>query len=304
MRTRPLKPSFFKNDDIAELPFGARLLLQGLWTIADRAGRLEYRPKKIRGEIFPHDSLPLEQIEQWLSEIQAKKLIEIYEVKSRKFIQVPNFAKHARPHKDEPIDDSIPTAPRKTDDLPATSEAAGKTSGEPGKLPASCPVSCLPIAVSCLPSPDCCPAESEDKPVVVETPISPPKKTNEEPSAWLARCWMMQRKGAHTQHDRQAADNFTDLLSAGVDCGAIEREINRRDRPKTEPIWDFQKRMMPGKTKYGNPVGPSRVEVAPSEIERRRQKRAAEEAARSGEMGVEKAPPRAGPATGSDTGAA
>jgi hypothetical protein len=48
-RTRQIKPGFFKNDELAELPIEARLLFAGLWTIADREGRLEDRPKKIKG---------------------------------------------------------------------------------------------------------------------------------------------------------------------------------------------------------------------------------------------------------------
>ena len=45
-RSRNIKPSFFMNEDIIELPYEARLLFIGLWTLADREGRLENRPKK------------------------------------------------------------------------------------------------------------------------------------------------------------------------------------------------------------------------------------------------------------------
>ena len=45
MRARNIKPGFFKNDALAELDFAGRLLFIGLWGIADRAGRLEDRPK-------------------------------------------------------------------------------------------------------------------------------------------------------------------------------------------------------------------------------------------------------------------
>ena len=55
MRARNIKPGFFKNDTLAELEFAARLLFIGLWGLADRAGRLEDRPKKIKAEVFPYD---------------------------------------------------------------------------------------------------------------------------------------------------------------------------------------------------------------------------------------------------------
>ena len=46
-RARNIKPGFFANDLLVDLPFEVRLLFIGLWTIADRAGRLCDRPKKI-----------------------------------------------------------------------------------------------------------------------------------------------------------------------------------------------------------------------------------------------------------------
>ena len=38
-RIRYLKPDFFKDEDIKELSFEARLFYQGLWVQADREGR-------------------------------------------------------------------------------------------------------------------------------------------------------------------------------------------------------------------------------------------------------------------------
>ena len=51
MRARNLKPGFFQNEYLADLPPLARILFCGLWCSADRNGRLEYRPKKIKAEI-------------------------------------------------------------------------------------------------------------------------------------------------------------------------------------------------------------------------------------------------------------
>jgi len=44
-RTRSIKPAFFANEHLAELSAGTRLLFIGLWTIADKNGKLEDRPK-------------------------------------------------------------------------------------------------------------------------------------------------------------------------------------------------------------------------------------------------------------------
>ena len=52
-RARNIKPAFFKNETLVELPVETRLLFIGLWTLADREGRLEDRPKRIKMEIYP-----------------------------------------------------------------------------------------------------------------------------------------------------------------------------------------------------------------------------------------------------------
>ena len=60
-RARNIKPGFFTNDELVELPFSTRLLFIGLWTIADREGRMVDRPKKIKMEIFPADDVDCDQ---------------------------------------------------------------------------------------------------------------------------------------------------------------------------------------------------------------------------------------------------
>ena len=52
-RARNIKPGFFKNELLAEMPPETRLLFMGLWCLADREGRFEDRPKKIKMELFP-----------------------------------------------------------------------------------------------------------------------------------------------------------------------------------------------------------------------------------------------------------
>ena len=54
-RTRLLKPDFFRDEDVATMEPMARLLFAGLWTIADRRGRIKDRPKRIRADVLPYD---------------------------------------------------------------------------------------------------------------------------------------------------------------------------------------------------------------------------------------------------------
>ena len=76
MRARNIKPGFFKNDTLAELDFAGRLLFIGLWGIADRAGRLEDRPKKIKAEVFPYDEV---NVDTFLGELARLGFILRYE---------------------------------------------------------------------------------------------------------------------------------------------------------------------------------------------------------------------------------
>ncbi|MBK7082330.1 MAG: hypothetical protein IPH55_16930 [Betaproteobacteria bacterium] len=94
-RARNLKPSFFTNDKLAELDPLGRLLFAGLWTIADREGRLEDRPKRIKAEILPYDDADADRL---LLDLQAAGFIMRYSVNGGRFIQVLAFTKHQNPH--------------------------------------------------------------------------------------------------------------------------------------------------------------------------------------------------------------
>lgn len=94
-RARNIKPGFFKNEDLAECSLGARLCFAGLWTLADREGRLEDRPKKIKGELFAYDSI---EVDPLLAELAAWDFIRRYEVGGKRFIFITKFLEHQAPH--------------------------------------------------------------------------------------------------------------------------------------------------------------------------------------------------------------
>lgn len=110
-----MKPGFFQNEQLAELPYEARLLFVGLWCLADREGRLEDRPKRIKMHVFPADLLDVEPLLQGLAD---EKLIVRYEVEGLRCIWIPEFLKHQRPHVNEvpselPMFHEEPKAPTK-----------------------------------------------------------------------------------------------------------------------------------------------------------------------------------------------
>lgn len=94
-RSRNIKPGFFLNVELSELHLSARILFIGLWCIADREGRLEDIPKKIKAQVFPYDNFNVDKL---LNDLQKYNFIIRYTVDNQKYIQVVNFAKHQNPH--------------------------------------------------------------------------------------------------------------------------------------------------------------------------------------------------------------
>lgn len=96
-RSRNIKPGFFSNEYLAELEPLARILFIGLWCYADREGRLEDRPKRIKSDILPYDSCNINKLLNSLAS-SPEKFITRYIVDSKQYIQINNFLKHQNPH--------------------------------------------------------------------------------------------------------------------------------------------------------------------------------------------------------------
>lgn len=106
-RARNIKPGFFTNEQLVELPMSTRLLFIGLWTLADREGRLEDRPRRIKMHVFPTDSI---DVDAGIDELGAAGFLERYIIEGSAYIQITNFHKHQNPHHRE-RESSIPPAP-------------------------------------------------------------------------------------------------------------------------------------------------------------------------------------------------
>ena len=92
-RSRNIKPGFFTNDELAECSPYARLLFAGLWTIADKEGRLDDRPKKVKA--MPFDDVDCNDL---LQQLHSHKFINRYQVNGDSYIQINNWKKHQNPH--------------------------------------------------------------------------------------------------------------------------------------------------------------------------------------------------------------
>jgi hypothetical protein len=99
-RARNIKPAFFKNESLSELSSHARLLFIGLWCLADVKGRLEDRPARIRAEVFPYETVDVNQLLNELAESEGN-FITRYIVDGQSYIEVKNFHLHQNPHPNE-----------------------------------------------------------------------------------------------------------------------------------------------------------------------------------------------------------
>jgi hypothetical protein len=94
-RARNLKPGFFLNEKLAEQPFEARLFYQGLWCLADCEGKLEWRPKRIKVELFPYDDVDCTVLAQCLYDAG---FVLTYVVDGIWYLWLPTFTKHQNPN--------------------------------------------------------------------------------------------------------------------------------------------------------------------------------------------------------------
>ena len=118
-RARNIKPGFFMNDVLAAVQPLGRLLFIGLWTIADREGRLEDRPLRIKAEVLPYDNCDIVSL---LDQLETNGFIKRYTVDDADYIQIINFTKHQNPHHRE-----------KESEIPAPSTSEREPIKSPGK---------------------------------------------------------------------------------------------------------------------------------------------------------------------------
>ena len=124
-RARNIKPGFFKNEVLGVADPLYSLLFEGLWVLADRAGRLEDRPLRIKGEVFPYrDGLNVDAMLNWL---ESNGFIRRYTAQGKKCILVLEFVKHQNPHKNE-AESELPAPSNectKPEEIGTTSEIIG-----------------------------------------------------------------------------------------------------------------------------------------------------------------------------------
>lgn len=129
MRSRNIKPGFFQNDQLAECEPLARLLFAGLWCFADRAGRFEWRPKKMKIHILPYDN---KDINELLDQLITAGLVKQYNIDGKDYGLVRGFLTHQSPHlKERPSE--LP-APKTIEHQTSTRQTPDKTESSPSDV--------------------------------------------------------------------------------------------------------------------------------------------------------------------------
>lgn len=231
-RTRNIKPGFFRNDKLCELQPLTRLLFAGLWTIADREGRLEDNPRRIRAEIFPYeDKVGVPKLDSMLQELCEPGFILRYESDGSRFINIPNFKKHQNPHVKEPA--SIIPAPDESSARPGQEQEKNQTStGHVSALesdePAAEPVKSVSARVlttnHLVPSTNHQPRQPAAGSVSVSVPMS--GRTEE----W----WLMWSATRGTNHEIAAKHAFGSVVTVLLERACFEctySYLNSLDNP-------------------------------------------------------------------------
>ena len=123
-RARNIKPGLFKNEILGVADPLYTILFEGLWVLADRDGRLEDRPLRIKAETFPYrEGLDMEAMLDWLA---TNGFIERYESKGVKVIHILEFAKHQNPHKNE-VASELPSKESAIEEISTTPDLIGTT---------------------------------------------------------------------------------------------------------------------------------------------------------------------------------
>lgn len=132
-RLRTLKPDYYLDEGLSEVSLEAHFLLSGLWTIADRAGRLEDRPRRIKVQVFPYREV---DVDKALGELAAAGYVVRYEAEGKRLLQVTDWERDQRPHVREPESCLPPPAERYTDHRPSTGPGRATSGRHPGDITA------------------------------------------------------------------------------------------------------------------------------------------------------------------------
>jgi hypothetical protein len=139
-RIRNIKPGIMTNEDLCELGPYAYILFTGLWMLADREGRLEYRPRRIKAEAMPlWDDVSAKAVENLLEKLCEAGFLHRYDIGGKPYLQIVTWQLHQNPDPRERAS-KIPPPPSANGSESTTSDSTVELPCEDNVIPMSCRV--------------------------------------------------------------------------------------------------------------------------------------------------------------------
>lgn len=96
-RIRSIKPEFWSDQELTQLPRDVRMLYVALWNFADEHGRLPGDPRLIKSWCFPlDDDVSAAIVDGWLDQLAGIGKVHRYTVGGGRFLYLPNLGDHQR----------------------------------------------------------------------------------------------------------------------------------------------------------------------------------------------------------------
>jgi hypothetical protein len=97
-RIRTIKPDFFRHEGLQDLEREnpesySMLVFAGLFTVADKNGRFEWKPRSLKLDILPFLNFDMAIT---LNLLEKEKFIVSYSVEEKKYGMIPTFSEHQR----------------------------------------------------------------------------------------------------------------------------------------------------------------------------------------------------------------
>lgn len=223
-RARNIKPGLFLNEYLGTCDPLEVLFFEGLWCQADREGRLECRPLRLKAQIFPYrENVTAQVISGFIANLSEQGFLTHYAVGKHEYIQINSFLEHQNPHKNEKPSE-IPPPPVKTTACEVSGNFA-KTPDFIGNAPASSHDSLIPYSHDSHDSDNPPPASGSD----------PDAGCDDEPESDAEKPVSEKHRAKSVTKARMRKD-FPELTDQTIDDWITARK-NKKATSLTETAW-------------------------------------------------------------------
>ena len=127
-RIRSVKPQFWLDENLGTVCRDARLMYIGLWNLADDQGVFEWRPARIKIQLFPYDTdIKPKDIEEWLALLLNIKDIVKFDNNGHQFGYIRSFLEHQEIKK--PSQWTFAKVPEAKETMPRSGVVVGEEGG-------------------------------------------------------------------------------------------------------------------------------------------------------------------------------